>query len=113
VASRRTFIDERECKLASAEGLRGEPMIFKPYRQWSEDWNHDHCQACSATLCELDGPDYLHEGWATTEAYEMGAECAWLCAACFEELAGELELRIETQASTPANDNPLTPEASD
>lgn len=87
-------MNEHEGKLVLAECLRDQPLQFKRYSQWSEEWNHDHCVACGATFSELEGLEHLHEGWATTDAYDLGAEYDWLCQACVQELQLELGLTV-------------------
>jgi hypothetical protein len=62
----------------------------KPYKPRSETWTHDHCAGCWATLAEYDGPNFQHEGYATCEDYEHGADYDWLCVSCFSDLREEM-----------------------
>lgn len=50
----------------------------KPYRRYSEHWDHDHCEFCSAKFC-LDDPDALRAGHATPDNYR------WICDECFAD----------------------------
>jgi hypothetical protein len=70
--------------------LRGLTLRRKPYREWSERWDHDHCAACWATFAEVDGPEIQHEGYATCEDYKLGADYDWVCVGCFSELKDEM-----------------------
>jgi hypothetical protein len=69
--------------------LRGLTLRRKPYRKWSERWDHDHCAACWARFAEVDGPEIQHEGYATCEDYKLGADYDWVCVGCFSELRDE------------------------
>lgn len=77
-------------KIDNARLLRGYTLYFQPYSRWSDEWEHDHCTACWAKFAEFDGPEILHEGYATGEDYPKGARYAWICPSCFAELADVL-----------------------
>jgi hypothetical protein len=66
-------------RIRNCEILRGLRLRHKPYRQWSERWDHDHCAACWAKFGEFDGPDIRHEGYATCADYKLGADYDWVC----------------------------------
>ena len=70
--------------------LRGLTLRRKPYRKWSERWDHDHCASCWARFAEVDGPEIQHEGYATCEDYKLGADYDWACVGCFSELRDEM-----------------------
>jgi hypothetical protein len=70
--------------------LRGLMLRRKPYRKWSERWDHDHCAGCWARFAEVDGPEIQHEGYATCEDYKLGADYDWVCVGCFSELKDEM-----------------------
>jgi hypothetical protein len=70
--------------------LRGLTLRRKPYRKWSERWDHDHCAACWARFAEVDSPEIQHEGYATCEDYKLGADYDWVCVGCFSELRDEM-----------------------
>lgn len=38
----------------------------------------------------MEGDYILHEGYATTADYVMGADCAWACVPCFELFKDEM-----------------------
>ena len=74
----------------NAEHLKGLTLHRQKYTQWSESWDHDHCSGCWAKFAEFDGPDILHEGFATGDDYERGARYEWVCPECFFELKTEM-----------------------
>jgi hypothetical protein len=59
--------------------LTGVELIRQAWRQSRPQWDHDHCEFCHATFARFDGPDVLHEGWTTPDAYR------WICDACFAD----------------------------
>jgi hypothetical protein len=69
-----------------AHRLAGVKRHKRQYARYSETWDHDHCAACMAKFAELDGPDILHEGYATGDDDVKGANYEWVCAKCFTEL---------------------------
>ena len=75
--------------LSSLEGLA---VAFRPYRQYTDGWDHDHCESCMAGPNESDPTD-LHEGWTTTSEYDYGAEYLWLCDSCYQRFKHRLGLR--------------------
>lgn len=82
---------DKQWRIDNAHHLRGVRLRFQRYTRWSERWDHDHCAACFATFAEIDGPEVLHEGYATCEDYRLGARYDWVCATCFADLKGEME----------------------
>ncbi|AWN53717.1 hypothetical protein [Methylobacterium sp. 17Sr1-1] len=82
--------DSNDWRLDNASHLKGLRLQFRRYTRWSETWDHDHCAGCWATLAEFDGPDILHEGYATCDDYERGACAEWVCAQCFNDLKDNL-----------------------
>jgi hypothetical protein len=83
-------------RLDNVKGLRGLRFRLKKYRRYSETWDHDHCAACMATFAEIDGPDIVHEGYATCEDYVHGPEYDWICPTCFTELREIMNWSEET-----------------
>jgi hypothetical protein len=73
-------------RLDNVSGMEGVRFRRKHYTRWSETWDHDHCVACWAKFAEFDGPDILHEGYATCEDYKYGADYDWICPSCFADL---------------------------
>ena len=65
----------QEKYLAGAELCRRE---YRPYSRKS-DWDHDHCEFCSAKFTVEDLPDALHDGYCTPDEYR------WICVECFED----------------------------
>ena len=73
----------------------GTEFARRPYRAYREDWDHDHCEFCWATLVEAGSPaskrdESLTEGYATTDHHPKGADYHWVCPACFEDFSEEL-----------------------
>ena len=70
--------------------LQGASFRRKPYTAPRPDWDHDHCAGCWAKFAEFDGPDILHEGYATCDDYPKGARYEWVCKCCFDDLRDEM-----------------------
>ena len=73
-----------------AKHLRGQKLVRKKYSLYSVTWDHDHCAACSAKFTDQDGPDHLHEGYATGPGYPKGEDYEWVCLQCFEDLKDDM-----------------------
>src|SRR5947208_2930159 len=44
---------EEDWRLRGQEDyLQGATLLRKPYRAWSEDWEHDHCEFCWAKFMD-------------------------------------------------------------
>lgn len=91
--------DWREDALETVERLRGVSFCLRSYRTYRPGWDHDHCEMCSAKFSEpkLKIRNTLHEGYASTDSYALGAEFVWLCAECFMFLKPRLELIDKTE----------------
>jgi len=67
--------------------LKGVRLQRKAYRQYSPEWDHDHCAACwtKFAVIEGDGGDgpILREGFTTCSDYKQGAEYEWICPECY------------------------------
>ncbi len=81
-------------RIEQASYLRNVALKHKPYRQPGVEWDHDHCAACWAKFAEWDGPDILHDGYATTAEYDKGEDYEWVCPTCFVELREQMGWRI-------------------
>ena len=77
-------------RLRNARHLAGLKLHRRPYKRWSESWDHDHCAACGAKFAEFAAPDIQHVGYATGADYKHGAGYAWVCPACFADLKDRL-----------------------
>lgn len=55
--------------------LKGVCLSKKKYSKYREDWDHDHCEFCSANFSEHEGD--LHEGYVTSDGYH------WVCEPCY------------------------------
>jgi len=73
-------------RVEQVEHLRGQKLLRKQYRRYSEAWDHDHCSACNAKFSELDDPDHQHEGYTTGPDYPRGEGYEWVCVRCFDDL---------------------------
>ena len=82
-----------EWKIDVGKRLKGQPLRFKTYSYLGPMGDHAHCTTCWAKLAEYDGPDILHEGYATTDSYSLGADYDWVCTECFDELKDDLDWR--------------------
>jgi hypothetical protein len=66
--------------------LAGAELCWKPYRHYSEAWDHDHCEFCWAKFAEPGSlPEALHAGYATPDDYR------WICKACFDDFCERFE----------------------
>jgi hypothetical protein len=77
---------EQDWRVDNCKILKGVVLRRKKYSAPRKDWDHDHCLACWAKLAEFDGPEILHEGYATTAESKWGADYHWICPTCFTEL---------------------------
>ena len=61
--------------------LYGQVLVRRAYRQYATNpnWDHDHCQFCSAKFMLGDDPETLKSGYATTDDYR------WICEACYQD----------------------------
>jgi len=69
-----------------ARFLRGTRLQRRQWRQWSAQWDHDHCSGCNAEFSNSTAPDILHEGYTTCSDFVHGAGYEWLCPECFSDL---------------------------
>jgi hypothetical protein len=67
---------------------RDAKLRFKKYEQPSEDWDHDHCEACMTKFMESGRPGILTAGYVTEDNYR------WICPKCFEELKEEMAWKL-------------------
>jgi len=103
---------------------RGFVFRWQTWKQLSPEWNHDHCQGCSARFAERpqewQGP-VLQEGWVTlwrtdsdpvketeliAKFHEAGSRLVpspkrrgfqldWICPTCFEACREELNSMVD------------------
>jgi hypothetical protein len=67
-----------------AQHARGAVLYRQKYTRRSEQWDHDHCEACTAKFMESGPAGTLTEGYATADRYR------WICADCFHDLKEEM-----------------------
>jgi hypothetical protein len=85
--------DWRLQNLETQPYLRGVAWRLTKYRQYRPGWDHDHCVGCWAKFAEFDSAaeTILHEGYATTGEYDLGAEYCWACRECFETFKSQMD----------------------
>jgi hypothetical protein len=69
------------------EYLMGAKLIHQKYCIPKQDWDHDHCEFCSAKFSELEGD--LHEGYCTVD------KNYWICEKCFNDFCKMFEWASE------------------
>jgi hypothetical protein len=85
-----------DSRLAGQERyLEGATLVKKPYRAWSEAWEHDHCAFCWAKFVDPDSSEarraredsqVLTEGYAALGAGPNGEDdYHWVCERCFND----------------------------
>jgi len=82
-------------------------LVRKPYRVYSEEWEHDHCAFCWAKFMD---PTFskehrraiqadstiLVEGYTTTDAHPAGADYHWICPQCFDDFKERFRFRLSS-----------------
>lgn len=63
--------------------LKGVALQFRPYEQWREGWDHDHCEFCGAKF-SLSQND-IRAGYTTADMYH------WICESCFADFKDMFE----------------------
>jgi len=66
---------------------KGATLTRKTYVRYSEEWDHDHCEACTKTFSETI-PGALREGYATSDNYR------WICPDCFNDLKEQMGWKL-------------------
>ena len=80
------MVNDDDWRLMGQENyLKGVKLSFQTYRRRRPDWDHDHCEFCSAKFMEDDLPDALREGYTTDNQYH------WVCPTCFEDFKDRFE----------------------
>jgi hypothetical protein len=72
------------------EGAR---LLWKAYYRWDDNWDHDHCVFCGATL-SLEEPDVLKAGYAV-QGGSHGDDYHWVCGPCADERREPFGFEIE------------------
>ena len=64
--------------------LIGATLVWKQYREWSPEWEHDHCAFCWAKFVRRDEvAGALHAGYAVQGRGPSGQDdYHWVCADC-------------------------------
>lgn len=76
--------ESNEMLAARLHYLFGSAFTQKPYRKWSDNWDHDHCEVCWRTIAEFEGDNIIRAGYASTATEKWKADYHWICPECFE-----------------------------
>lgn len=88
------------------EYLNGVTLVRKKYQQWSETWDHDHCEFCWATFVDpehsesqakmvRDDPELQTEGYAVQDSGPQDEDdYLWICESCFNEFRERFDWRV-------------------
>jgi hypothetical protein len=70
--------------------LRGAELCRRTYRRYPDNpnWDHDHCEYCTAKFTPKDDPEGLHDGYCTLDEYR------WICSNCFEDFKEMFAWRV-------------------
>ena len=70
--------------------LKGATLVRRSYRRYARnpEWDHDHCEFCSAKFMAEDHPDVLHSEYATEDDYR------WICDQCYEDFGERFEWKV-------------------
>ena len=63
--------------MGQEEYLMNQNLMFTNYEPYSEIWNHEHCEFCTARFSEYNGD--LHKGYCTLDKQR------WSCEDCFND----------------------------
>ena len=66
--------------------LNGLTLARLKYQVHSPKSDHEHCEFCFAKISE--GPDDLHEGYASDDKYR------WVCDDCFSDFRDEMDWKV-------------------
>jgi len=77
--------------------LQGAEFVHKPYRVWSDRWEHDHCAFCTRKFVEArrSTDDAVTIGYAALARGPEGQDdYHWVCEACFADFCERFEWRV-------------------
>ncbi len=68
----------------------GATLALKPYQPHPENpnWDHDHCEFCTAKFTIQGDLKGLREGFTTEDGYR------WICQVCFEDFKNEFQWNV-------------------
>ena len=83
--------------------LQGATLVWKPYRIWSEAWEHDHCAFCWRKFVDSAAPvadrDALTFGFAAVGAGPKGEDdYHWICETCANDFASRFRWTLVREA---------------
>ena len=75
------MVDNTDWRLQGQEQyLQNEELVRREYKQYSKEWDHDHCEFCSVKFTILPNePDAQRVGYCTRDEYR------WICDTCFTD----------------------------
>ena len=68
-------------RLGQERYLLGARLSLRPYVQYRDSWDHDHCSFCGRKFSNSVGD--LHDGYVTDDRMH------WVCSECFEDFRDE------------------------
>ena len=83
------MVDKSDWRLRGQEDyLHGVTLYWEKYTQWSETWDHDHCDFCWTEFCLEGCKGSSEEGYTTEDNY------TWICKQCFEDFKDTFEWKV-------------------
>ena len=77
------------------DGFSNVDMFKLKYRQYTETWDHDHCEICGIKIVENPSNDEVGEGYSTDDKYN------WICQNCIETYSGHAKWNLFPDTSAP------------
>jgi hypothetical protein len=78
-------------RVDNAKYTKGFGFVWRKYTAPRTYWDHDHCEECFAKFAEFEGPDILHEGFASADRHkDRPGYFDWVRADCFRDLRDEM-----------------------
>ena len=85
--------DDSDWRLQGQEDhLQGINLVHLQYEQWSESWDHDHCEFCWAKFMpagtaspEDAGEPLHHQGYTNEDVEGREDHYWWICEECFAD----------------------------
>jgi hypothetical protein len=68
--------------------LQGIELRWEKFVPYTEDLDSDHCEFCWAKFMNIANPDFLSEGYTTSDHYY------WICKNCFADFHEMFQWRV-------------------
>lgn len=80
--------------------LAGATFVRKPYRVWTETWEHDHCEMCARKFVESDSTredsETVTAGFAAVGRGPKGEDdYYWVCDECFDDFRDRFGWKVD------------------